>query len=885
MDIGKQLLLFGEGVPAIDVDDLVARRQWFRDDMGAGDSTGGAIPWPAIDLVVDQIVIDRPPAVWVTAQRLARLGMARRAVLENLAMAALSVGLDATAGPNGTADHDGTVYADALERLPVPEAAALDRLLLNTTRELQPVPIRDLVGAVLRRRDSGRTDALAVVAADVAFRRAVARHELAIVGGGLVVEPATLTTGIVLTTRLAPASVDAGQIVMDDDLAGFARLAPDLRVVVARGTPVDGHLSRLDGRVVLVLPDGSLGRLAAFGDRDGARSRRGARRGEPVRRSRPVGSETGAGSAGLPIAVRVSANRMDLEPFGSIPVVDDLATKAVRLAYDDEVARTGLPPSYENIVLGLLARDVHWFDVPRPPLSDLCRAAGLTEHGSSLAHDPALWAREVQRRLVSRLTDRLPSESDRDAALAVLASARRDASREDAREALTRLRSSAVLAAVVEELLDDAGADVQRLSMDSFAERLLRVARTPRDELVPRWLAARSAEQLGRLEVAEEQLRLTIEADPNWVPAIERLAWYSGDRGDARRAAALWRQAGLADHAPELAVLLPFLPPPGPLPARRSACWCGSGKPFARCHRDRWPVPAVADRAGWLYQKAVSYLCRQGAAATSARRLVSSALAGSDEGGQARYRYIDDPLAVDLALHELGWFDRFLRTRARLLPPDEGVLGQQWTSVPRRLFRVGAVDRAAGILRLEDRSTGDAVDARDPAGGDRWVTGSLLCARVLHDGAHRRTAVAAFGVSPAAEAAALEILEGADGVAIARFARSERDRPLMLTNEREPLVDCLAVLAVVDAPSVRRLLDRRYSRRGPGLWVEEHELAGGQTILRARLRLHESRLRIDARSEARLDRVLDELSRDLPDLKVIWDRRDPVTAPRRAREG
>ena len=128
------------------------------------------------------------------------------------------------------------------------------------------------------------------------------------------------------------------------------------------------------------------------------------------------------------------------------------------------------------------------------------------------------------------------------------------------------------------------------------------------------------------------------------------------------------------------------------------------------------------------------------------------------------------------------------------------------------------------------------------------------------------------------------ILERRDPVAIVRFAAAERVRPPLLTNEREPLVECLAVLAVPDPRVLRATLDRHYHRRGPGLWVEEHDLAGGETILRARLRLHEGRLRVDARSEARLDRVLGLLSHELPDLAVIWDRRDPVTAAKRVAE-
>jgi hypothetical protein len=127
-----------------------------------------------------------------------------------------------------------------------------------------------------------------------------------------------------------------------------------------------------------------------------------------------------------------------------------------------------------------------------------------------------------------------------------------------------------------------------------------------------------------------------------------------------------------------------------------------------------------------------------------------------------------------------------------------------------------------------------------------------------------------------------DALDAKDAVGIVQFSLNRRVGPELMTSEMEPLVECLAVLSVPDPRKLRQVLDNRYRRRGPGLWVEEYELEGGQSVLRARLRLRETRLRVDARSEARLDRVLSVLVEEVPQLSVIWDRRAPVTAPRRS---
>ena len=48
---------------------------------------------------------------------------------------------------------------------------------------------------------------------------------------------------------------------------------------------------------------------------------------------------------------------------------------------------------------------------------------------------------------------------------------------------------------------------------------------------------------------------------------------------------------------------------------------------------------------------------------------------------------------LDVVLHELGWFDRFLAERGALLPEDEQLLYASWQLIPRTVYEVVDVNR------------------------------------------------------------------------------------------------------------------------------------------------------------------------------------------------
>lgn len=48
---------------------------------------------------------------------------------------------------------------------------------------------------------------------------------------------------------------------------------------------------------------------------------------------------------------------------------------------------------------------------------------------------------------------------------------------------------------------------------------------------------------------------------------------------------------------------------------------------------------------------------------------------------------LDDPIVMDLALAEGGWFEQFLDERGELLPNDEALMARSWERVDRTVRR------------------------------------------------------------------------------------------------------------------------------------------------------------------------------------------------------
>jgi hypothetical protein len=102
---------------------------------------------------------------------------------------------------------------------------------------------------------------------------------------------------------------------------------------------------------------------------------------------------------------------------------------------------------------------------------------------------------------------------------------------------------------------------------------------------------------------------------------------------------------------------------------------------------------------------------------------------------------------------------------------------------------------------------------------------------------------------------------------------------VLYTREGEPMVECELVVDVADEDATRAFLDATYEvedESRTGSWVEMFPLNQDEKILRARLRLAGTRLRVSTTSEARADRVLATLGTAHLGARVVSDRRRPM---------
>lgn len=805
-------------------------------DGGDGLLDGGDGPFAEVRSAVraqvaDDIIDDDPPQVWATARRLLALGHERTGVMGQLVIARTLAMQSSLA--DGERAVDPAEYAAALDRLPLPSVDEVEAALLEVVRSRQPVRWEEIDGPVLERLGREADDAVAQLVVDRVSESLIDDDgPLALVAGDRIVHVGDLTAGIVLTHRLTGPERDLDTLGLDFDLAGFARRR-DLRLA--------------DGPELLDVSAGR-GEVAWLG---------------------PSGWLAGHEEDAL-VAVRVDGDGVvTLDRLGGAPPLDPDLVALVRAVYDQAVFEPGLPVEAEDLVLDALVADQHAFGRPRPPLDDLCEAAGLERRGHEVAHDDEIWDNQRRLRRVHRVFDALGDKPQRQAATRVLDLAETPGPAPDAlRRALASLTDPAVAEVVVDELVEAGDAA-------PFVQDLLAAATTQRQAGTAQWLAAVVAERGGDALVAEDHLGLALEADPTSAAVVERCAWYASDRGDARRAVHLWRQLVDPNRA-DLRTVEPFARRPGPKLGRNDACWCGSGRKYKTCHPGQEaPVP-LAERVGWLCRKATSYLEHSGPEARDLVMTLAWARAVDDDDDDAVLAALQDPIVIDAALTEGGWFALFLEDRGPLLPDDEALLAQAWALVPRTVYEVLEVDPGRG-LRVRDLATGDRIDVSERTFSGQASAGTFVCGRAVPDGEGHQFVGALFPVAPGTETTVLDLCDEGDPEAICEHVAGLHRPPVLTTREGEPLLACTAVLEVADLAPAQAVLDRCYTAEGDR-WVEMHPINEDEEVVRATLSLDGTRLTVTTHSAPRVERVLALLGTELAGARLVSDERVPLRA-------
>lgn len=241
------------------------------------------------------------------------------------------------------------------------------------------------------------------------------------------------------------------------------------------------------------------------------------------------------------------------------------------------------------------------------------------------------------------------------------------------------------------------------------------------------WIAGKAAETAARVDDAARHFERSTDLDSEFDPALEDLARYVSDRGDAVRALSLLgRSLDGPDH-PLYSVLETFQPVERPGLGRNDRCWCGSGRKYKACHLGKAEY-TLEDRAPWLYYKACLQMSQ--VSWRDHRFALAEARSGYVDNDDDLFEALSDPLLDDVMLGEGGGLAEFAEVRGHLLPDDERDLLAQWLPVERSVHEVEAVRVGEG-LTLRDVRTGERRDLTAPEVGEDVPVGGLLCARVV----------------------------------------------------------------------------------------------------------------------------------------------------------
>ena len=128
----------------------------------------------------------------------------------------------------------------------------------------------------------------------------------------------------------------------------------------------------------------------------------------------------------------------------------------------------------------------------------------------------------------------------------------------------------------------------------------------------------------------------------------------------------------------------------------------------------------------------------------------------------------------------------------------------------------------------------------------------------------------------------LDLLDERDGHELLSWVAAKERPPLFATREGEDMRVCRVVVQVPDPEAARLVLNRTYDTDGGDEWREHHQLANGESILRASITLEGSQITVETLSEPRIARVLGVLTEHIAEAEVISDERqefDPATLP------
>jgi len=571
------------------------------------------------------------------------------------------------------------------------------------------------------------------------------------------------------------------------------------------------------------------------------------------------------------VGVTARPDGFELTVMGAVDPAPEVAT---RLAGTLATLGHGEAVELVDLVWQLCGDDPALFTTPLPPLTELLSEAGLAVDGEWVGPaglDFQAWRLERRLEAICEIYD-----LDEHQGLAVLGIRALVGSHDDEApdpELLRALLDSLVDPAVARAVfLETAGRRAEAAAvLGAFAESV-EPAAPRRARAALRWLRGRALDRLGNPLAAEQAYESALELAEFPLALIE-LARVASDRGDAERGLSLLRRAGAPEDGPLVLLLEHFRPVERRDIPRNAPCWCGSGRKYKVCHRNREQLP-LEERAAWLYQKAGLYLSEGPWRRTVLE--VAEIRAQHLDAPEAVEAVMQDPLIADAVLFEGGAFAAFLAERGVLLPDDERLLGEQWLLAERSVWEIEEAVPGSGFT-VRDLRTGDRVEVRERTASRTASPGMLVCARFVPAG----DTVQCFGgmevVPLHLRDPLLNLLDSEpEPQELVGFLATRFRPPELQNTEGDPLVFCEATLHSPDPAALTALLDARYDRDGTDAVWWEHVTTYGVNRIRATIELDGDQVKVETNSEARQDRVLDALRAMQPGIDVVQETRTPV---------
>jgi hypothetical protein len=466
---------------------------------------------------------------------------------------------------------------------------------------------------------------------------------------------------------------------------------------------------------------------------------------------------------------------------------------ALRAAFDvRNCADVGVEA--EELVMDALCRDPTLFRSPVAPIGALLERVGFERRGGWFGlrgedwEPPGVRSRE---RSQAALRESWGFDPCCEAAFEVVQAAwgdhvlhRGTASTSDQRPVARAVGHGSVAPAFGENVLGNHNHGSETLA--SFATAL---SHLPGTLAAPGlYLRALEAEREGNALPAEADLEAAVLADPDFGPALADLAWYSADRGDARRAVSLLRRSSASDDDPDLGPLESRLVVSTVKQGRNDLCSCGSGRKFKTCCLDNPALP-IETRAGWLYEKVVAFTLRP------ARQEIVGDLfdiAGEHALPEALEQLL--PVLVDVAAFEAGAISDFVEERGELLPADELALARSWVASRLALWEVADVEPGSTVT-VRDTLTGDNVVLTERTASQDLRRGDYLLARVMPAGSQHQVFGSPLEMNLHRRDSLIQLFDtDPDPEDIASWLGMAFGPPVLVNREGEDTLMCRAVL-------------------------------------------------------------------------------------------